>query len=509
MLELGVSYATLQCAELLARGAPGIHFCTLNRSPATRAILSALSCSSRGCGAKSCGSDSATALRQLVSSGGDDRQSMGERRAARAPHSARRPRRCAYRSRSPRRRQTRPRSPSLPRDQLALEEQLPAGDAVVAPELLAHAVDVDLEGMAHPCRQRTRQYARRVTPPPGRCAAMTGRPRRPGRRVGACGRAGRPRRESPARAAARNMAALSGSTSSLQRASPQRSEQPGRRPAPGPALPRPSPPPRGRDPHAQLAARVLPVDVVTLTWPRHTSESPAHTVRVARDAGRPVGVLGFGAAAQRGPAGRPARTGAGASGGRPRRRSVPRGCRARRRRAVARARPRAAPRAAATWACRQRTVPCCPRARRHCAARRRAGHRLPHPPLDPGAPGAGQRRRRHGASRSCCRAAPPSGRPPRRSVSCAPGSSAGCANWRRAGDDASARRHGALPRPDLDLLPQAGRTRVHRRGDTLLVPDWRRAPARARALVPPRRARRGRGAARCRLRGELGCATPA
>jgi methylenetetrahydrofolate reductase (NADPH) len=42
VLELGVSYATLQCAELLARGAPGIHFCTLNRSPATRAILTAL-----------------------------------------------------------------------------------------------------------------------------------------------------------------------------------------------------------------------------------------------------------------------------------------------------------------------------------------------------------------------------------------------------------------------------------------------------------------------------------
>jgi methylenetetrahydrofolate reductase (NADH) len=40
--ELGVSYATLQCAELLARGAPGIHFYTLNRSHATRAILSAL-----------------------------------------------------------------------------------------------------------------------------------------------------------------------------------------------------------------------------------------------------------------------------------------------------------------------------------------------------------------------------------------------------------------------------------------------------------------------------------
>jgi methylenetetrahydrofolate reductase (NADPH) len=42
VLQLGASYATLQCAELLARGAPGIHFYTLNRSPATRAILSVL-----------------------------------------------------------------------------------------------------------------------------------------------------------------------------------------------------------------------------------------------------------------------------------------------------------------------------------------------------------------------------------------------------------------------------------------------------------------------------------
>ena len=42
VLDLGVAYATLQCVDLLARGAPGIHFYTLNKSPATRAVVSAL-----------------------------------------------------------------------------------------------------------------------------------------------------------------------------------------------------------------------------------------------------------------------------------------------------------------------------------------------------------------------------------------------------------------------------------------------------------------------------------
>jgi methylenetetrahydrofolate reductase (NADPH) len=40
--ELGVAFTALQCRDLLARGAPGLHFYTLNRSPATRAVVSAL-----------------------------------------------------------------------------------------------------------------------------------------------------------------------------------------------------------------------------------------------------------------------------------------------------------------------------------------------------------------------------------------------------------------------------------------------------------------------------------
>jgi len=42
VMQLGVAHATVQCMELLNRGVPGIHFYTLNRSPATRMIVSAL-----------------------------------------------------------------------------------------------------------------------------------------------------------------------------------------------------------------------------------------------------------------------------------------------------------------------------------------------------------------------------------------------------------------------------------------------------------------------------------
>jgi methylenetetrahydrofolate reductase (NADPH) len=39
---IGVEHATAQCRDLVARGAPGVHFYTLNRSRATRDILDRL-----------------------------------------------------------------------------------------------------------------------------------------------------------------------------------------------------------------------------------------------------------------------------------------------------------------------------------------------------------------------------------------------------------------------------------------------------------------------------------
>lgn len=42
VLSLGVAHATAQCLDLLAKGAHGIHFYTLNKSAATRTILTAI-----------------------------------------------------------------------------------------------------------------------------------------------------------------------------------------------------------------------------------------------------------------------------------------------------------------------------------------------------------------------------------------------------------------------------------------------------------------------------------
>ena len=42
ILQLGVAHATVQCVELLERGAPGIPFYTLNRARASRMIRTAL-----------------------------------------------------------------------------------------------------------------------------------------------------------------------------------------------------------------------------------------------------------------------------------------------------------------------------------------------------------------------------------------------------------------------------------------------------------------------------------
>ena len=121
---------------------PGIHFYTLNRSPATRAILSALRLHRpwvarevvktavamifEGVGDRRLPVDLVAHVDLVVALVGPD------------PPEAQEP--------GPR--------AQLLADQLALEQQLALGDPVVGAQLLAHAVDVDLERRPHPRGQR-------------------------------------------------------------------------------------------------------------------------------------------------------------------------------------------------------------------------------------------------------------------------------------------------------------------------------------------------------------------
>jgi methylenetetrahydrofolate reductase (NADPH) len=70
VLDLGVAFATLQCVDLLSAGVPAIHFYTLNRSPASRAVVSALLAAKpweRGAGRRYLEEgDSAVGLRHLA-----------------------------------------------------------------------------------------------------------------------------------------------------------------------------------------------------------------------------------------------------------------------------------------------------------------------------------------------------------------------------------------------------------------------------------------------------------